>query len=181
MALPWHLDKNVIFPWKLPLTSRLLHCCNLRLARVKILQSCSTLLLLLYKLLQRLTTSFFGNTSQINHFMCSEIYYFVYAFSPPGYITATVAWLVSLSLKLWSIHPMCHFQSDLPVPMLSSHPPALESTLVTLYCLLFSNTLQVFVLSVYFSLPALLPSPDSILANINCSSSINSAFSFYYS
>ena len=145
----------MILPLKLLLTSKLLHfLVALQLARGKNLLSFLTLLLLSFNLLQSLTP-FLEIPLRLTSFYVLKSMILPMPSSPPGYITATVAWLVSQSLMLCSIHPICRFQKNLPVPVLSSHSPALESTLVTLYSLLFSSTYLpsrwLCLLNVFFS------------------------------
>ena len=86
-------------------------------------------------------------------------------------------------LVLCSIHPIHHFQRNLPVPMLSFYSPAWDSNLVIFYCLLCSNACLPSrrLLTQCFSLPCPSAFQNSTLIKINCAYSIFNVFSLYYS
>jgi len=86
-------------------------------------------------------------------------------------------------LVLCSIHPIHHFQRNLPVPMLSFYSPAWDSNLIIFYCLLCSNACLPSrrLLTQCFSLPCPSAFQNSTLIKINCAYSIFNVFSLYYS
>ena len=86
-------------------------------------------------------------------------------------------------LVLCSIHPIHHFQRNLPVPMLSFYSPAWDSNLIIFYCLLCSNACLPSrrLLTQCFSLPCPSAFQNSTLIKINYAYSIFNVFSLYYS
>ena len=83
-------------------------------------------------------------------------------------------------LVLCSIHPIHHFQRNLPVPMLSFYSPAWDSNLIIFYCLLCSNACLPSrrLLTQCFSLPCPSAFQNSTLIKINCAYSIFNVFFF---